>query len=209
MNQQTAVADGVIDSALALAAEEGWRTLSMSKIAAAANVPLTEIYRHFPSKMAILEGLTRRIDAAVLDGGPADDEDSVRDRIFDLLMRRFDALNAQRAGIVAVVKDLPADPMVALAQLSSLQRAMAWTLDVAGDRPDGLMGQIKARALGLVYLLVLRTWVDDDSPDMAKTMATLDRRLSQAEQLAGFVLRRERPAKDGDEGKEANNSIQA
>ncbi len=209
MNQQTDVADDVIDSALALAAEEGWRSLSMSRIAAAADVPLTEIYRHFQSKMAILEGLTRRIDAAVLEGGSPDDEDSVRDRIFDLLMRRFDALNAQRAGIIAVVKDLPADPLAALAQLSSLERAMAWTLDLAGDQPDGFMGQIKVRALGLIYLLVLRTWVDDDSPDMAKTMATLDRRLSQAEQLAGFVLRRERRAKDSDEGKEASNSIQA
>ena len=209
MNQQIDVADRLIDAALALAEENGWRPLSMSGIATAADVPLAEIYRHFPSKMAILDGVTRRIDAAVLDGGPGDEEDSVRDRIFDLLMRRFDALNAQRSGIIAVVKDLPKDPAAALSQLSALQRAMAWTLDLAGDPPDGLLGQIKVRALGLLYLIVLRTWVDDDSPDMAKTMAALDRRLSQAEQVAGFVLRRDLRAKEPDAGEEANNSVQS
>ena len=208
MNQQIDMADRVIDTAMALAAENGWRPLSMSSIATAADVPLTEVYRHFPSKIAILDGLTRRIDAAVLDGGPGDDEDSVRDRIFDLLMRRFDALNAQRSGIMAVVKDLPRDPVSALSQLSALQRAMAWTLDLAGDPPDGLLGQIKARALGLLYLVVLRTWVDDDSPDMAKTMAALDRRLSQAEQIAGFVLRGPLRAKEHDTNAEMNDSIQ-
>ena len=207
MGQDIDAVDRVIDTALALAAEDGWRQLTMSRIATGAGLPLTEIYRHFPTKSAILDGVTRRIDAAMLDGGPGDEGDSVRDRIFDLLMRRFDALNAHRSGIVAIVKDLPKDPAAALPQLTALQRAMAWTLDLAGDAPDGLLGQIKVRALGLVYLLVLRTWMDDDSPDMAKTMAALDRRLSQAEQFAGFVLRRERSAKHSDAEEEASNSI--
>lgn len=196
MEQASEAEDRVIDAAMALAAEDGWRHLALSRIAAAAGVPLTDVYRHFPSKISVLAGLSRRIDRAVLAGGPCEDDDSVRDRIFDLLMRRFDALNAVRPGVVAVLKDLPQDPEAALCQLQALKRSMRWTLDLAGVPADGLAGQIRLRALGLVYLWVLRTWMQDDSADMAKTMAALDHRLSQAEQLAGtfrLVGRREAP----------------
>lgn len=185
MDQASEVADRVIDAAMALAAEQGWRHLPLSRIGAAAGVPLVELYRQFPNKAAVLSGLSRRIDAAVLAGGPCEEDDSVRDRIFDLLMRRFDGLNVYRQGVAAIVKDLPQDPEAALCQLMALKRSMHWTLDLAGDPPEGIVGQIKVRALAVVYLWVLRTWMQDDSADMAKTMAALDRRLNQAEQLAG------------------------
>ena len=37
---------------------------------------------------------------------------------------------------------------------------------------------------GAVYLQTFRVWLDDDTPDMARTLAELDRRLQQAETAA-------------------------
>ena len=92
-------ADRVIDAALSLIAQQGWRRLSMAEIAATADLPILNLYRVFPSKPTILCAFFRRIDEAVL-ATPLDAEADARprDRIFDLLMRRFDALVSKHHG---------------------------------------------------------------------------------------------------------------
>lgn len=174
----------VVRTAIDLAARRGWRALTLAEVADAAKVPLAELYRQYPSKADLLAGFSRMVDEEMLAGGAPDEEDGARDRLFDLLMRRFDALNAHRDGTRAVLRDLRADPLAAIAHQPQLERSMRWTLETAGLSTSGLVGQLRLRALGLLYLSVLRTWSDDDSEDMARTMAALDRRLRQAEQVA-------------------------
>src|SRR5438270_7178405 len=86
-------ADRIIDATLALIPTDGWRSLSLSAIAAAAELPILQVYRVFHSKQAILGGLYSRIDQIVLAEPPAAEPDErPRDRPFDLTMRRFDPL---------------------------------------------------------------------------------------------------------------------
>ncbi len=187
----------IITAAIHLAAERGWRPLTLSEIAAEAGVGLAELYRHFASKDAILDGFSRLVDEAMLAEGPADPADSARDRLFDLLMRRFDALQAHRAGIVAIAGELRRDPVGTAAHLPQLERSMRWTLEAAGLDTAGLLGLGRIRVLGLLYLSVLQAWLKDDTPDMAATMKTLDGRLAQVEQLANTFQRGGRRPRDG------------
>ena len=124
--------------------------------------------------------------------GPADPADSARDRLFDLLMRRFDALQAHRGGLTAIAGEMRRDPAGALTHLPQLERSMRWTLEAAGLQSDGLLGIARIRVLALLYLSVLRVWLRDDTPDMARTMKALDGRLAQLEQLANTFERRGR-----------------
>lgn len=198
----------LVDAALALAKERGWRSLTLAEIAAAAKLSLDEACRHIPSKTAILDRLGRLIDEAMLAEGAADPEDSPRDRLFDLLMRRFDALQERRAGIAAIARDLRADPLASLALLPQLERSMRWTLEAAGIGAGGLTGLARVRGLGLLYLAVIRVWLRDDSEDMAPTMKALDQRLSQAERIATTIgrgprlPRRAAARKEADQGPE-------
>ena len=197
----------VIKTAIDLAAEHGWRDLTLARIAGDSGVPLPELYRHFPSKSAILDGFSRMVDVSMLEEGAADPADSPRDRLFDLLMRRFDALQAHRAGVTAIIGTLRRDPAGSLAQLPQLERSMRWTLEAAGLDSDGLIGHARVRVLGLLYLSVLRVWLKDDTPDMAATMKALDGRLAQVEQLANTVQgggRRRRA--DGEEATESDQT---
>jgi hypothetical protein len=116
--------------------------------------------------------------------GAADPEEAPRDRLFDVLMRRFDALQARRAGTVAILRALPFDPASVARLLPRLARSLVWMLESAGVSTIGLPGALRVKALGVVYLYALRAWVDDDTPDMARTMAALDRALRNAERLA-------------------------
>src|SRR3989475_11896174 len=93
-------ADRIIDAALGLTATEGWRGLSLAAIAAAAELPILRVYRIFRSKQAILNGLYRRVDAMVLaEPLAAEEGERPRDRLFGLLMRRFDALQPHKPAL--------------------------------------------------------------------------------------------------------------
>jgi AcrR family transcriptional regulator len=179
--------DRILDAALTLAEREGWRNASLGAIAAEARVPLHELYGQFRSRAAILSGLTARTDAEVLaQTPPADSNESLRDRLFDVLMRRFDALKPHRTALKAIARDLAADPPTALCGAPAFLRSMAWMLEAAGVSTAGIRGRLRVRALALLYLCVLRVFLDDDSGDLSKTMAALDRRLRQAEPWLGL-----------------------
>src|SRR5262245_21775410 len=81
--------DRVIDAALALAASQGWNAASLGDIAAHAGISTSGLYALFPSKSAILDAFMRRNDRASLAGVDTASADggSVRDRLFDLIMR--------------------------------------------------------------------------------------------------------------------------
>lgn len=190
----------IIAAAMTLAARDGWRRASMSLIAAECGLGLTEVLGIFPSKTAILNGLSKDIDAAVLADLEADNEigDNPRDRLFDILMRRFDAMQPYRDGIAAVLLGGPADPMAALCHLCRLRAAMALMLNAAGESTDGLLGHLRIKGLGLIYANALRAWIDDDSADMSATMAAVDRGLARAEGVMTCLENRCRAVPDED-----------
>src|SRR3979411_245145 len=130
----------------------------------------------YSSKAAVLCGFFRRIDETVLaiplDSAP---DERPRDRVFDLLMRRFDALTPHRppppAPVGGLSRDLPADPLAALAAGAGLLRSMRWMLEAAGIPGEGLAGIVAVKLTAAAYMATMRTWLRDESPDLAPTMA--------------------------------------
>ena len=168
----------IIEAAMTRIAEDGWRRVSLAAIADAAGLPILRVYRSFPSKSAILCGLSRRVDEAVLATPvEAEADERPRDRLFDLLMRRFDALQPYKPALGKLRRELPLDPPAALAAGAGLLHSMAWMLEAAGIVTTGIGGVLAVRLTVAAYLMTQRIWVGDDSPDLAPTMAELDRRL--------------------------------
>jgi AcrR family transcriptional regulator len=180
------IPDQIIDAALAAIEAQGWRNLSLAAIAAAGELPILAVYRVFPSKAAILCGLLQRVDETVL-AAPLEmpDDERPRDRVFDLLMRRFDALAPYKGALAVLRRELPTDPPAALAVAHGGLRSMRWMLEAAGISTGGIGGIIAVKLTAAAYFQASRTWLNDDSPDLAPTMATLDQRLRGIERWYG------------------------
>jgi AcrR family transcriptional regulator len=175
-------ADRIIDAALGLVATEGWRGTSLAAIATAAQLPILQVYRIFHSKQAILAGCFRRLDEIVLTELPAPEADErPRDRLFDLLMRRFDALRPYKPALEVLRHEFPGDPITGLCAGVSLLRSMRWMLEAADIPISGIRGAVALRLSCAAYLSAMRVWLQDDSPDLARTMAALDARLRRIE----------------------------
>ena len=211
MVKKADIPDHVIDTALALAAERGWSELSLGEIAAEAGVPLSKVYPHFASKQEILAAFARRIDAAVLaeELGAEELEEPARDRLFDVVMRRFDALEPYKEALGNILYDGLRRPLDGVAGAPQLARSMRWMLEAAGIGTDGVKGMLRVKGLAAIYLATLRVWLRDDSADLAKTMAALDGHLRRVENLLRRAPGRRRghredsPPQDGPEARES------
>jgi len=179
------------EALLRMVAAGGWRDLSYADIAKDAGLSVAAAYDAYPSKAAILTGIGRDIDArlfASLEEDPLDG--SARDRLFDLLMRRFDVLNEHREAYAALARELPRTPLEAGCLLFQLRRSLANTLEVAGLSASGMRGAVRIEGLGAIYAAALRVWLKDDSADLSKTMAELDKRLGQVERCINMTRRK-------------------
>jgi len=181
----------IVDAALKLSAERGWAAITLDDIAAAAKLDADEVYRLTPTKSAVLNAYVRRIDLAVLEGQDeaADDaEASTHDRLFDVLMRRFEVLLPDRAALGMLCRDLPRDPLSLAAVIPQAHCSFGRMLEAAGVSTKGLRGVARIHAIAAVWMATQRTWFSDEGSDMARTMAVLDRNLRRMEETAGLVL---------------------
>ena len=178
----------VIDAAMELAAAGSWHGLSMDDIIDASKLPRAEVQRYFLAKHEILIALARQTDADVLSGDLSDLADETpRDALFDILMQRFDALDAYKPGLKVVLGEARSRPQHILPVLPQLGRSMAAMMTAVGIDPKTNGGPPRVAALSLIWLSVMRKWLDDDSADQAKTMAALDKALLNAESLANSL----------------------
>jgi len=174
----------ILEALMDLAARRSWNEIEIGDIAKAANVSLAEFRDLFPSKGAVLGALSRQIDRQVLEGTTDDlAGEPARERIFDVLMRRFDALQPHKQALRRIFQDLQYDP-VSLAALNQVSlNSQRFMLAAAGINTEGPLGKLKLQGAVLVYANTMRTWLDDDDPTLAKTMARLDRELRRAERI--------------------------
>lgn len=178
----------VVEHALKLAAQLGWEHTRLSDIADSAGLSLADVQGHFDCKTDILVAFGRMIDHKVLQNmGKADLSMTPRDRLFDILMERFDVLNDHRPGLISILESFRYDPKQAVISLPYLCNSMTWMLEAAGEETHGFRGALKVAGLSGVYLKVLKTWKDDDSADLSKTMAALDKDLGRVEQFAAML----------------------
>ncbi|WP_374384354.1 TetR family transcriptional regulator [Dongia sp.] len=180
---------------LELVATQGWRDLSLAEIAEAAGLDMATAHATYPTKAALLKGLARATDAEILDGLKVDPLDGTgKDRLFDLLMRRFDHLQQHRDAYATLLRELPTTPIEAAEMSCQVARSMSLTLETAGVSASGLRGLLRVQGLIAIYAAGLRAWRRDDSPDLSKTMAEIDKRLSQAVKITEMFEARRRAA---------------
>ncbi len=178
--------DRIVDALMALVAERGLVDVRLADIAAAADVSLAELRGEFPGKLAILAAFSKRIDEAVLADGPAEGE-GAKDRLFDVLMRRLDALAPYKPALRRMATTARRSPGFAAALACMAGRSQRWMHAAAGIDRGGVPGAIARRGGVLVFAQTLRVWLDDDDADLARTMKTLDEALARGDRAMRLV----------------------
>ena len=188
MLDQTTRRGKIVEAALRLAGERGWSALSFDEIAAAAGLNLAEFRQEFQSKAQILNAFTRAVDDVVLTKvGRPEPGTAARDRLFDVLMTRFEVMAPYKPAIRRIMSDLRYRPGESIVQVGAAGRSIYWMLAAAGLDADGPRGAVRVPGVMGIYARAFDTWLEDDDPGMAKTMAALDSRLRRGERIGRRV----------------------
>lgn len=177
----------VIAAALRLAETRPWGEVTLDNIAREAGLSLLSLRAVASGKAEILALLTRAIDDAVMRriSAPRAGADGHRDRLFDVVMTRLEAMAPHRKALKSITTALKSSPGGAPAR--SFLTSQYWMLAAAGINGDGIRGAARIAGLSAIYAQVLEVWLDDDDPGLAKTMAALDKRLRRAERTVSGV----------------------
>jgi ubiquinone biosynthesis protein COQ9 len=178
----------LIAAVFSQAALRGWPDVNIAEAARDADLPLGRVRARFPGRGAVLLRFGVMADQAALAAGSS--EPSPRERLFDMLMSRFDALQQHRAGVLQLLRALRTDPATSLLLYSATLRSMKWLLDGASIPTSGLVGPLRVHGLLALWLYAVRAWEKDESPDLSATMAAVDRGLDRAIQAENMLPRR-------------------
>jgi AcrR family transcriptional regulator len=178
----------IIAGFLALLAEKPIEQIGLADIAAEAGVSLAELRGEFSSPLAIYSAHIKSIDRSVLAADLSDmAEEPPRERLFDVLMRRLEAMAPHREAVRSLLRSAMRNPPLALALNGFAVRSQQWMLAAAGINASGPRGMVRAQGLALLFGSVVREWTQDDDAGLARTMAALDRALARGQRFSGFL----------------------
>lgn len=179
----------ILESSLSLAETMPWDAVTFEEIAKESNISIEELQALFEDKMAIIAYWHHILDQSIQGQQETSGTDtlSTNDILFDVLMDRFEALNSKRQASLSIIESFKKEPKDGLFCIPYLGRSMARVLDAADISSSGYKGSTALLGLCVIYVRVLYVWMHDDSADMGKTMATLDKTLKQAGRFAGYL----------------------
>jgi AcrR family transcriptional regulator len=184
--RKTTGGEPAVDALMRLLKTRSFAEIGLGDIAGEAGLSLTALREAYDGKFAILTAFSRQIDKAVLDAGPAEGE-TPRDRLFEIVMRRLDALEPHNDALRNVARAARRDACLAAALHCNAVRSTKWMTVAADADKRGAVGVAMIEGLVLLQSEVVRVWLDDDDPGLAKTMAALDRGLARGARAMDFV----------------------
>jgi AcrR family transcriptional regulator len=180
--------DKAIDALMAIVATQPFEQTGLAEVAGRAGLSLSQLRAEFGSTLAVLAAHIKDIDRAVLSGDDSDMADEPpRERLFDVLMRRLEALAPYKEAVRSLMRSARRNPGIALALNRMAVRSQQWMLEAAHVGASGPRGALRAQGAALMFARVLSVWIDDDEKGLDRTMAALDRGLASAERWAGFL----------------------
>lgn len=174
--------DRCIDAFMTVIERQGWHRATLEHTAQEAGIPVSQLVLTAGNRFDILAKFGRRSDIIALRAlDSAGAGQSTRDRLFDIIMARFDAHQPFRGAIRNLSNASCTDPGLAAFFACQLPRSISVIADAAGVDVNGLSGMARVQGLTMLFLSVTRTWLHDETPDMSRTMAALDQSLGRAE----------------------------
>jgi AcrR family transcriptional regulator len=189
--------DRILDMAVATAAADGgWYDLRLHIIAERLDVPLATVLARFRDADGIADAwFARALRAMLREPEPGFLSLPPSARVHLVLMRWFDAQAAHRNVVASMIgaKLHPSHPHHWVPMIFSLSRLIHWVLEAARLDTRGLARQAEEVGLTLLFVRMLRLWLNDASPDQQRTRDALRRNLAWLDRLP----RRARGGNDG------------
>ncbi len=135
------------------------------------------------NKNELLSNLSKYIDFQLNKNLQFIEASSSKDLLFEIIMARFDVINAHRKSIKNLIKYFFSHPVEILFFLPSFIDSIILIATLSNINITGLKGITKIKGISALYILILFSWYNDETDSLDKTMYDLDKYLNQIEKL--------------------------
>ena len=177
-----------------LVSDVGWSDFTLAALARNQEIEELELEKLFSDKVGLLQAFSEFIDEQILanlDPDILDPGISIRERLLEIMLVRFDVLAPYKDGVCELLKVTGKDPKMFVVAAKAIRISMRSSLEAVGVSTRGVRGNIKIKGLAAVFLLGMRTWSKEERNDITATTRILDDRLKWAESIAkslGLVM---------------------
>ena len=161
----------------------GWDKFSIEKLSTKENIPVRDLKVFFKCKYSIVDKFSKMIDKNIESKLRLEDfkDSSKKDILFELTMMRFDEMEEFKGSLSKILDVSKKKPLLASVITKNVMNTMDFFLELSNSYSNYAFDVLKKNFLFLIYSITFKTWLSDNTEDLSKTMAELDKLLSTAE----------------------------
>ena len=183
MNNSIETENKYIKKGFDLINDIGWEEFSLEKLSTKEKIPINDLKVFFKCKNSIVDKFSRMIDKNIESKLRIDDfkDSSKKDILFELIMMRFDEMEGFKGSLVKILDVSKNKPLLISIITKNVMNTMDFFLELSNSYNNYAFDILKKNFLFIIYSITFKTWLSDDTEDLSKTMAELDKLLSTAE----------------------------
>ena len=191
MNNSIETENKYIKKGFDLINDIGWEEFSLEKLSTKEKIPINDLKVFFKCKNSIVDKFSRMIDKNIESKLRIDDfkDSSKKDILFELIMMRFDEMEDFKGSLVKILDVSKNKPLLISIITKNVMNTMDFFLELSNSYNNYAFDILKKNFLFIIYSISFKTWLSDDTEDLSKTMAELDKLLSTAENFQQKVSR--------------------
>ena len=183
MNNSIEIEKNYIKKGFDLINDIGWEEFSIEELSIREKIPLNELKIYFKCKYSIVDRFSKLIDKNIESKLRIQDfeNSSKKDILFELMMMRFDEMDEFKSSLAKILDASKNKPLLISIITKNVMNTMDFFLELSNSYNNYAFDFLKKNFLFLIYSITFKTWLSDNTEELSKTMAELDRLLSTAE----------------------------
>ena len=179
MSATKAKLNKIIKATLDLLRDHELDNITFLMISKKCTLDANDIKRYFLDIDSIIHAYFDDIDLRMIDSYSSNvTEETGKEIIFNIIMSRLDLLNENKISVKRLVKGKSNLKISFFIRSSRIQK---WILQEANIHSIGFERTINQYGLMYLYARIINVWLEDNDPMMSKTMAFLDKSLTNGE----------------------------
>jgi hypothetical protein len=173
----------ILDKIFTNIAKDGWTKFSLIQFSKTQKISIKDLKIFFRNKDHILERFSKMIDFKVESNIDIEEMKSTskKDNLFELIMLRLEVMQTYKVALRNILSSAKEQPIILKKLSKNIINSLDFYLELSLYYDDTPVDFLKKNAIFIVYSLTFRVWLNDESDDLSKTMAELDKFLSMAD----------------------------
>ena len=173
----------ILKKAFQIIEREGWEKFSLLNLSKEEKIEQKKVRLYFKNKDEVIDKFSIMIDSKVESKINFNDFkiSSKKDNLFELIMIRLEEMQTYKIALIKIIDSAKKKPFLLSKISNNVMNTLDFYLELTSCYDNSAIDFFKKPTLFFIYSFTFNTWLKDETDDLSKTMAELDRLLTLSE----------------------------